>query len=44
MTKSCLKRIGEKSKNIERYLKLMPEHKVFISPFCGACHVELSKK
>lgn len=43
-TKSCLKWIGGKSKNIDRYLKLMPPHKNFLSEFCGACHVEIAKQ
>lgn len=44
MAKSSLKWIGGKSKNIDKYLEYIPDHKIFTSPFCGACHVELAKK
>lgn len=43
MVKSSIKWVGGKGKKIKKYLQLIPEHKVFVSPFCGGCHVELAK-
>lgn len=45
MTVSCLKWIGGKGGyKTDEYLVRVPDHKIFISEFCGACHFELSKK
>ncbi len=41
--KSCLKWIGGKGNKVQQYLQRIPEHKIFISAFCGGCHVELAK-
>lgn len=44
MTKSSLKWIGGKARHKQEYLSRIPKHKVFVSPFCGACHIELAKE
>lgn len=41
--RSPIKWIGGKFRNAARYVELMPKHKVFVSPFCGGCHVEIMK-
>ena len=45
LAESCLKWIGGKggTKTAE-YVGRIPEHKIFISEFCGGCHVELAKQ
>lgn len=44
MSISALKWIGGKSKHSHQYLSRIPNHKIFVSPFCGACHIELVKE
>lgn len=45
MTKSVLKWIGGKGgPKTQEYLGRVPDHKIFISEFCGGCHFELAKE
>ena len=45
MAKSALKWIGGKGgPKTQEYLGRTPDHKIFISAFCGGCHYELEKE
>jgi len=41
--KSPLKWIGGKHRHARRYIELFPKHDIFVSLFCGGCHVEIAK-